>query len=452
MSKLRDRLNFLEKDNIKQTWEKIDTSEKTLTTRDKLEKLVNLSLKRDKPVIPKDPVATSKHSLQQTNQDSQDSHDAQSSHDPGDKNSPIIIQDFTYPLDVTHGKFPLSLWKTVSAHHLPLTFGAESCEENEINPMELLFFDTETTGLSGGTGTIAFMLGFGFFDDDSFHVKIFILNDLYREDFFLEEVDRFLQSRQFSATVTFNGKSFDFPLMESRYILQRKRFPLLKLPHLDFLFPARIVWKNTFESRRLGYLGDILLGISRADDIDGAQIPAIYFNYLRSKSFYLLQKVVEHNAMDLLGLAALVLLVIKYQENIEYTDDEGEILGIAKLYEKYGDLEKANHLYELLKKSGTRNEIVSKAIACLAIVKKREKLFLEASQLWELVTQIQDTHIQAVRELSVHFEHREKNYTLAIRYVRQALEAITLTDGQRKDFEKRLNRLTKKIESLEKEE
>lgn len=467
MSKLRDKLNYLEKDNIKKTWEKIESTstEEPLSTRAKLEKLVNLSLKRD-PIIrstrnKKEPnpdfSTTANHVIHKAKNNRNlnspvNERPIHNFHELEDKNAPIIIKDFYYPLSETHGKFPLSLWHGVTTNHLAITFGPENLENIRIKPMNLLFFDTETTGLAGGTGTIAFMLGFGFFNEDSFQVKIFILNDLYREDFFLEEVDRFLQSRDFSATVTFNGKSFDFPLMETRYILQRKRFPLLKLPHLDFLFPARMVWKHTYESRRLGYLGDILLGISRVEDIDGSQIPTIYFNYLRSKSFYLLQKVVEHNAMDLLGLAALLLVVIQYQEDLHHTDDEGEILGIAKLFEKSGDITKANELYDYLKRNGTRPDMVAKAVANLALLKKREKLFLEASQLWELVTQLENSDIQAVRELSVHFEHREKNYTRAIDYVQMGLNMFTLTETQRQDFEKRLKRLKQKNAALDKEE
>jgi tetratricopeptide (TPR) repeat protein len=269
---------------------------------------------------------------------------------------------------------------------------------------------------------------------------------------FLNEVDRFLESHDFSATVTYNGKSFDFPLLEARYILQRKRFPLLKLPHLDFLFPARTLWKHTYDSRKLGHLGDILLGLSRDDDVDASQIPGMYFNYLRSRSFFSIEKVVEHNALDLVGLAALVLLAVKYQEDIAFTHDEGEILGTAKLYEKYGDFEKALQLYELLKQSALREEIVTKAVKSLAVIKKKKKLYKEALQLWEILSHSDANDRLAVRELSVYFEHREKNYVKALEYVRKGLNSMELTEPQQRDFEKRLKRLTRKIEALDKVE
>lgn len=316
--------------------------------------------------------------------------------------------------------------------------------------MKLLFFDTETTGLSSGTGTIPFMLGFGFFDEKDFKVKIFILNDLNKEEEFLEEVNNFLQEKEFSATVTYNGKGFDFPLMETRYILQRKRFPLLELPHLDFLFPARILWKHTFESRKLSHLGDILLGISREEDLDANEIPTLYFNYLRSHSLAIIQSIINHNALDLVGLAGLLLLGIKYVEDISFTDDEGEILGTAKLYEKYGDFEESDRLYRILKESAVRADVVEKAVKGLAIIMKKKKLYNEAAELWEILSGCSDRF--ALKELAVHQEHREKNYEKALKQVHRGLEIIDLSETQRKDFEKRYKRLDRKIEALDKED
>lgn len=279
-----------------------------------------------------------------------------------------VEKDFVYPLDSQYGKFKLTQWLHITPQQLTIISGDD--EFQDISPKGLLFFDTETTGLSGGTGTIPFMLGFGFFGEEHFHVKIFILNDLNRENEFLDAVDRFLAQNSFTATVTYNGKAFDFPLMETRYILQRKRFPLLRLPHLDFLFSARTLWKHTYPSRKLGYLGEILLGLSREDDIDGQQIPMLYFNYLRRRSYSMISKVVEHNGLDLVGLAGLLLLGIKYLEDISHTDDEGEILGTARLYEKHGDLDKAEELYTVTKQCADKSDVLEKAVKGLSFIKK----------------------------------------------------------------------------------
>lgn len=417
------------KTGIKEQWQNLNSQTSELSTREKLEKLVNLSLKRDKRTTPPPPPPSCPEASEPNPIHSQEA---------------ILIRDFTYPLDVLYGPVTLADWHQVTPRHLEIIFGETG---TPIEPMKLVFFDSETTGLSGGTGTIPFLLGFGFFNENIFQVRVFILNDLSAENIFLEEVDRFLDYYQFSGTITFNGKSFDFPLMEGRYILQRKRFPLLRFPHYDFLFPARTIWKNTYDSRKLGYLGSMLTGISREEDIDSSQIPMLYFNYLRSRAGSMIEKIVEHNALDLLGLAVLVLLGAKYLDDISYTRDEGEILGIARLHETYGDIDRAQSLYETLKESATRTAIASRATKGLAIIKKRKKLYREAGELWEVLSHSSD--LLALRELSIHFEHREKDDRKALEYVRQALETLELTPAQRNDFLKRLERLTKRLDSLD---
>ena len=424
MSKQKKDQNSSEQDEIKKKWSRIK-SQDALSTKEKLEKLVGLSLKRKEK---------QKEKKEVTEEFSED--------------KTLIIRDYSYPVDSLFGNVKLSEWNDISSKDLLVISRDE--EFLDVSPMKLLFFDTETTGISGGTGTIPFMLGFGYFEQESFKVKVFILNDLYKEDEFLDEVDRFLEEHDFSATVTYNGKSFDFPLMETRYILYRKRFPLLKKPHLDFLFPARTIWKNTYESRKLGFLGDMLLGIPRDEDIDASQIPMLYFNFLRTRSFSLIEKVVEHNALDVVGLAALLLRGAKYLNDLSYTSDEGEILGTAIIYEKYGDFEKANEIYKLLKKGGERLDIISKAVKRLSVIMKKKKLYNEAAELWEILSGYKDHY--AYKELSVHYEHREKNFFKAVEFVEMCLERIDLTDLQKRDLDKRLNRLKRKIEAFENED
>lgn len=440
MSKLQDKLVYLnknkDKEAIKDRWKNIDSQE-GLSTREKLEKLVKTSLKRDEKKAGEKPLAPPPNNL------------------PGSDRDGFFTRQFSYPLNSVYGKFTLAEWKNVSPNQLAIIAGED--EFLGIAPMKLLFFDTETTGLSGGAGTIPFMLGFGYFHDEDFAfcVKMFILNDLDKEAQFLEAVDAFLQAQGFSAVVTYNGKTFDFPLMEGRYILQRKRFPLLKLLHLDFLFPARVLWKYTYPSCKLSYLGDCLLGISRDEDIDPSRIPVIYFNYLRVRSYGLIQGIVEHNALDLLGLAGLLLVAAKYAADISAAADEGEILGVARLYDRYGDVDKADELYRIVKQSGVRTDVVERAVKGLAIIMKKRKLYAEAAELWRMLSAESTTGAYdrlALRELSVHLEHREKNYVKALASVHRGLEIMDLSDAQRKDFEKRCRRLTQKMKTLRKED
>lgn len=424
MAKGKKKSNQPDENRVKNRWEYLD-SNTSLSTREKLEKLVTLNLKRRHETISEKRV----ESLPSTD-------------------TAFLIREFSYPLDSVFNRVRLSSWKEIPPRFLTLVSGDEAFMR--IDPMKLLYFDVESTGLSGGTGTIPFMLGFGFFTPDHFRVKIFILNDLSREDKMLACVDEFLEELDPSATVTFNGRSFDFPLMETRYILHRKRFPLQKKPHLDFLFPARTIWKNSYESRKLGYLGDLLLGISREDDVDPGLIPSLYFSYLRSNRFSLLEKVVEHNALDLVGLSALLLLAVGYVMDVSSTRDAGEMLGVAMLFEKSGCFDRAGELLEMVRQASDRQDIMVKAVKRLSILKKKKKLFEEASELWKVLSEFHD-HF-ALKELSIHFEHREKNYHGALEIVNRAICEVDLTPAQRQDLEKRLERLQKKIEKLDQEE
>ncbi len=420
MSRKRN-LKLLKGQKINEKWTDLE-SQDGLTTKQKLEKLVKSNLRRTQNQKTTNPVEKEVPNPQET----------------------YLVKEYCYPLRDEYRGVRLDDWHLVLPYSVSVL--ASESELNELDPKKFLYFDTETTGLAGGTGTIPFMLGFGFIDEPVFRVKIFILSDLSKEDEFLDAVDEFLASHDFDATVTFNGKTFDFPLMETRYILQRKRFPLLKKPHLDFLFPARTLWKHTYESRKLSYLGDILLGISRDDDIDPAQIPMLYFDYLRTNSLERLEKVFEHNALDLLGLSTLLLLAAQYIQNPSNVRDEGEILGVAMLYEKAGSLERAKEIYEQAKKNAVRKEVLTGIARRLSTLKKKERLYDEALELWKILLDAEDSSVY--RELSIHFEHREKNYIKALEIVETGLQENSLTDARRADLEKRLQRLQNKIKKI----
>jgi hypothetical protein len=429
MRKLQDRLDELEQKKTKPAPERVDG----LSTREKLEKLVRQNLQkkgmamsgpRTAPAADRTPAAAAP------------------------ARQPVLIRDFFYSLDGRYGRVRLGEWLNLPPDALAVISGSDAFRD--VDSRRVLFFDSETTGLAGGTGTVPFMLGFAFFAEQVFQVRIFLLQDIDKEGEFLAAVDDFLSQGHFSATVTFNGKAFDFPLLETRYILQRRRLLLLDLPHLDFLFPARTLWKNTFDSRRLGYLGEMLLGLSRGDDIDASAIPGLYFSFLRRGDFSLIEPIIEHNAMDLVGLAAVVLLAARYLDDHSLAGDEGEVLGLGLLCERAGLLEKAESFYRIAKDISGRSAVSAQAMRRLSVLLKKKKLYREAMQLWEMLSTAND--LQAYREISVYYEHRERNYYQAVGIVEQALENVHLSPGQQQDLEKRLQRLRGKIARLEEKE
>jgi len=413
--------NQKNKGSINKQWATID-SDSSLSTKDKLNKLIQLNLKKKKTVDTFTNTIVKSKNI--------------------DTKKPFVIIESFFSIEDIYGDTKLSEWNNISQKSIQILFPNENIKN--INIKDFLYFDTETTGLSGGTGTIPFMLGFGFFKEQVFKTKIFILNDISAEENMLSAVDDFIKSENFSAVVTYNGKSYDYPLMETRYIMCRKKFPLLKIPHLDFLYPSRIIWKNTFESRRLGYLGDVLLGISRDDDIDGSMIPSLYFSYIRTGDFSLIEKVVIHNELDLVGLSALMLKGAKYIENIDSTDDDGEILGVGNLYEKVYNFAEAEQQYKYLIENTVREEIKLKAIKLLSIIKKKSKLYNEAIALWKLLENSDDKDCH--RELAIFYEHKELDYIKALNYAEKGLD-MDLSECKRKELIKRIERLKAKIKN-----
>jgi len=424
LAKTRDKLDRLDQ-SIRKQWTRLE-SEPALTTREKLDRLIRSRIP-DKACL---------------------AHPLESPAVFPREIPPFMEREYFYADTTRLGRFTIGDLRKVRSGELEILAGDSAWRK--INAEGMLFFDTETTGLAGGTGTVAFMLGFGFLANGGFQVRIFVLSDLNRENEFLERVDDFLRERSPIAGVTYNGKCFDYPLMETRYILQRRRFPLLSLPHLDFLYPARTLWRHTFPSRKLGYLGDMLLGLSREEDVDGSEIPRLYFDFLRTGELSILDAVMEHNALDLLGLAMLVNLGARCLEDVSHTRDEGEILGSARLLENAGDLDKAAERLETIRATAERLDVQALALRRLSRIRKKKKLYNEALTIWEELRQMGDP--RAVRELSIHYEHRERDFLRALGLVRDALETSDLSAVQQLDLERRLQRLTRKLAHLESED
>jgi uncharacterized protein YprB with RNaseH-like and TPR domain len=424
MRKLKDRLHDLDPNDIREKWRSLE-GESGLSTREKLDKLVRQNLRRSEKSAARAPVPPAAES-----------------------GVPFLVKDFSYSLEGLYGKVRLGSWLSLQPGALEVIAGGG--EFSAVDPGRAVFFDSETTGLAGGTGTVPFMLGFGFFAEQAFQVRIFVLLALEKEGEFLEAVARFLEEEGFSAVVTYNGKAFDIPLLETRYILQRRRFPLQGLPHLDFLFPARTIWRNTFDSRKLGYLGEMLLGLSRDDDVDGSDIPSLYFGFLRSQEFSLIEPVVEHNAMDLVGLAAVVLLGVLYLDDYSLAGDGGEIFGLGRLCERAGLLEKAEGFYRAARDAGERSDVRTLAMQRLSALMKKKKLYAEALELWRQLADASDPKAQ--HEISVHYEHRERDYVMALSYVEKALSGGGLSPARQQEMEKRLKRLQQKIAKIEEEQ
>ncbi len=284
-----------------------------------------------------------------------------------------------------------------------------------LGPEDVLFLDTETTGLSGGVGTVAFLVGLGYFTPQGFTVEQFLMHDYPQEPELLSRVSAIL--RRYPALCTFNGRTFDVPLLEARLTmnrLPRQCFPPL---HLDVLFPSRRLWKLRLKSCTLGNLEERLLHISREDDLPGAQVPALYFQYLKDGDFAPLERVLEHNRQDIVSLAQLFYFLC-YQVNRPEAIAHGEdLLSLARAMEKRGYLPKAMKCYRLCAKGATR----APAYNALAQNAKRQGNVQAAVRLYQAMARRGDDPVEAYEALAKLYEHRLSDPGQALHYTRQAL-------------------------------
>lgn len=357
----------------------------------------------------------------------------------------VIEQDF--PVDYLHGQVGLRITTA------PKTI-AEWAGELDIvdqDPQSMVFLDTETSGLAGGTGTFAFLVGVGHYTPEGFHLAQFFMRDPLEEPALLLALEDFLAPCQ--TIVSFNGKAFDVPLLDTRYTLQGWKSPFRNLAHVDLLHLSRRLWRDRLPSRTLANLEVQILHASRTDDeIPGWMIPQMYFDYLRDGDARPLKRVFYHNSMDVVSLAALLnhtssLLEDPLAQQIgEYID----LAAVARLMEDLGHIERATELYETCLKAELPEEIYNDTLLRLALLHKRRNNYISAVPLW--VQAAARRRIYAYEELAKYFEHHALDLELALKWTIEALEFIGAnahSDPEvlqwKPEFQHRLQRLQRKI-------
>src|SRR5271157_5837143 len=299
-----------------------------------------------------------------------------------------------------------------------------------LDPEKWLFLDTETTGLAGGTGTYAFLVGLAWLDAGGLQVEQLFLRDFSEEHSLLHELAARLAERP--VLVTFNGKSFDWPLLESRFTMTRAiKVPALAA-HLDLLHPARALWKLRLGSVRLVELERHVLdaerlGWHRGDDISSAMIPQFYFDYLRGGIADPLAGVVKHNQMDLRGLAALygkINSLLDEREASHQAADSMDLFGLSRYLNRRGEKERAHSMCAQALGAGLPAEFRPKATRELAIMARRRGDVERAAELWmELVHDPQDG-VAACEHLAIHYERNARDLQRAVEFAQLALAKL----------------------------
>src|SRR5208337_5454192 len=318
-----------------------------------------------------------------------------------------------------------------------------------------LFLDTETTGLAGGTGTYPFLVGLAWWEGGGLQVEQLFMREYSEERSLLAALAERLAERPVLAT--FNGKSFDWPLLETRYRMTRTiPCPVLRA-HLDFLHPARNLWRLRLGSVRLSQLERHVLGWDRGPDVASELIPRIYLDFVRGGLAEPLVPVFLHNQMDLRGLAGLSIRILALLGDGESTSDDGlELYGVSRICERRGEVKRARKLYEQSIGSVLPMETDRAARSALARLAKRDGDFASARELWESTMGNSREGYEAYEQLAIFYEHEAREPRRALEIAREALAQLRRANQvgtiaaatyhkAKARFEHRLARLERKV-------
>ena len=371
----------------------------------------------------------------------------------------------TYDRDFRYGGYSVGQMERIDLHPLaPLTDG------EILLPGDLLFLDTETTGLTGGA--VAFLLGVGHFCENGFIIKQYLMRDYDEELSLLTGLNAEIGAR--GSLVTYNGKAYDINLLESRFIMNGIRFPKTTR-HIDLLRPARRIWRRCIENCRLVTIEGEILGERRVEDIPGYLIPQTYFDFLETREYAVIEAVLLHNRLDVLAMAAVLKYISDLSEragrrepydtsslNAAGAISSGkladraaeELLGLAGFFYSMGDVEKAEACL-LMSLERDKPAVNRRALMALAEMKKRERKYSDAAEYWKrLLAYSPSAGPYPYIELAKHYEHKARDCVTAMEYTEQARLLVSgpVYKGAaiNREIETRKERLARKIDRLSK--
>lgn len=346
----------------------------------------------------------------------------------------------SYPLTHTHGTYKVKDYKQFE--QIPLAAFSPKNIEGSVNINSLLFFDTETTGL-GGSGAVAFLVGCGFVIDDKFEIRQYLIPDYSDETAMLETLlEEFTPDKNL---VSFNGTSFDLPLLRDRMIINRVAKEIKHENHLDLLHTNRRIFKRRLKDCTLVNLEKELFNFFRKDDIPGYLIPSVYFEWLSDENPELLKDVMIHNRFDILSMYYMVCHIV------EIFNSEGKSLGeiddlhsLSRIYGKRKEIDKSLSVYNQI--TEFNKNLASDILFFHSLSFKRKKEFESAVEIWKNLSLGNDKESYlSCLELSKFYEHRNKDYQTAIMYAEQAFKNCPPSKNLETELKKRLSRLQNKL-------
>ncbi|WP_445492262.1 ribonuclease H-like domain-containing protein [Niallia sp. 03133] len=362
-------------------------------------------------------------------------------------NDYCLIREVKYPLTHQHGKYrfkecltAVEAWNHSTFEH-PLSSKGHKASD-------LFFFDTETTGLGGGTGNTIFILGYAQLMEDSVVLKQHILPypggevPLFKS--FLENVD-------YTTLVTYNGKAFDWPQVKTRHMFVKEHVP--KLPefgHFDLYHGAKRMWKHRLERAKLSIVEEEVLEVKRKNDVPGFLAPMIYFDFVERKNPEGMLAILKHNEIDILSLITLYTHLSYQLLQKDQLISAKETLEAGRWYSALGDGEAAKDILHRIKDNHSEETLMAQFI--LAKHAKKEKNLAAASVLWLNIVEnyTENTNERIILdcyiELAKIAEHKEKNFREALDWTSKAHHLFLLSKEKKVSIEKQL---IKRMERLQ---
>ena len=359
------------------------------------------------------------------------------------------VQERVYPVSYRHGGHTLA--ELADYSHQAAGFHLDGLAADR--PFrDYLFLDTETTGLAGAN-VVAFLVGVAYYDGDAFVVRQYFMRDFEDEAAMLELLAALLADK--AGLITFNGRSFDVPLLESRYMMNRLDVHMGKLsakPHLDLLHPARRMWRARLGSCALTSLEDSLLAIERTEeDVPGWLIPRLYEDYLRSGDGRELARVFYHNEIDLLSMASLGARLLRQFDQPGQDDPTQDLVSLGRWQAHLQQHKAAEASFRLaLQANDSSLADFQQAAANLAMLLKRQERRDEAADLWRQIAVTSIDDVEAHVELAKHYEWHANDLDAARRWTAAALALVNRWGTARRqlaepELQHRLERLERKL-------
>ena len=376
----------------------------------------------------------------------------------------VIVVDREYTADMRHGHLPIGdIVSTITSGTDALQLMGQAWPSaNGVvkagRQSRMLLLDLETTGLFGGAGTQAFLVGCASIEGTSIRVRQFLMPGFEHERAVLNELQSL--AKEHGAVCTYNGRSFDVPLIETRFMFHRAPCALDGLPHLDMLHAARRLWRNRpvtigpdndDSACTLGVLEKHIAGLHRVGDVPGYEIPSRFFNFVRSGDARPLEAVMEHNRLDLISLAAvLARAIVLINHGPSAATSAQEAYGLARVYERGGSYDNAEasllKAIEFVRRVGSEPELHAEALRRLAWIRRRDRRPHEAAEAWNELAVLPRCAAALRREakeaLAIHHEHRLKDLQAARQH---ALDLLADGVANPTRVQHRLDRIERKL-------